>query len=308
MIEADYGEWLARGQAHQQAARPIDAMLCYRQALKSNRNAVQAQFQLGEVLRDLGGREEAIAAFRMALNWQPQHLPSLLALADLLRRTTPAEAVTHFQHAAALDPRNAAAREGLALSLLAAGDSRAFSQLAALVGATPFREWDELSRMLAAAPPSSEKHELLRAIESRPEFPPSALLLAIAIESAAASTPRDTDRVLALFDVAERRAATIADPESLRRLALAAAAIGPVGLSSTWASLHRDAPVAGSAAMAAPHFGKRAPRRLSCATARPVGRRWRDDRHRCVFAPRCDRACTRQFHSGDSLGRRSSTG
>ncbi|HEY1437419.1 MAG TPA: tetratricopeptide repeat protein [Casimicrobiaceae bacterium] len=235
MIEADYGEWLARGQAHQQAARPIDAMLCYRQALKSNRNAVQAQFQLGEVLRDLGRREEAIAAFRTALNWQPQHLPSLLALADLLRRTTPAEAVTHFQRAAALDPRNAAAREGLALSLLAAGDSTAFPQLAALVGATPFREWDELSRMLAAAPLSSEKHELLRAIESRPEFPPSALLLAIAIESAAASTPRDTDRVLALFDVAERRAATIADPESLRRLALAAAAIGPVGLSSTWA-------------------------------------------------------------------------
>src|SRR6202163_720959 len=35
MIEAEYGEWLARGQAHQQAARPIDAMLCYRQALKS---------------------------------------------------------------------------------------------------------------------------------------------------------------------------------------------------------------------------------------------------------------------------------
>jgi predicted O-linked N-acetylglucosamine transferase (SPINDLY family) len=235
MIEADYGEWLARGQAHQQAARPIDAMLCYRQALKSNRNAVQAQSQLGEVLRDLGRHEEAIAAFRMALNWQPQHLPSLLALADLLRRTTPTEAVTHFQHAAALDPRNAAAREGLALSLLASGDSTAFPQLAALVGATPFREWDELSRMLAAAPPSSEKHEFLRAIESRPEFPPSALLLAIAIESAAASTPRDTDRLLALFDVAERRAATIADPESLRRMALAAAAIGPVGLSSTWA-------------------------------------------------------------------------
>src|SRR2546430_2059550 len=237
MIEAEYGEWLARGQAHQQAARPIDAMLCYRQALKSNRNAVQAQFQLGEVLRDLGRREEALAAFRMALSWQPQHLPSLLAVADLLRRTAPAEAVTYFQRAAALDPRNTAAREGLALSLLASGDSSAFSQLAALVGAedSPFREWDELSRMLAAAPPSSEKLELLRAIESRPDFPPSALLLAIAIESMVASTPRDMDRVLALFDIAERRAATIADPESLRRLALTAAAIGLSCLSSTWA-------------------------------------------------------------------------
>ncbi|HEY8623718.1 MAG TPA: tetratricopeptide repeat protein, partial [Casimicrobiaceae bacterium] len=172
MIDAEYGEWLARGQAHQQAARPIDAMLCYRQALKSNRNAVQVQFQLGEVLRDLGRREEALAAFRMALTWQPQHLSSLVALADLLRRTAPAEAVAHYQHAAALNPRNAAVREGLALSLLASGDSSAFSQLASLIdgGSSP-RDWDELSRMLAATAPSSEKSELLRAIGSRPDFP-----------------------------------------------------------------------------------------------------------------------------------------
>src|SRR5207253_3433617 len=136
----------------------------------------------------------------------------------------------------------AVAREGLALSLVASGDPGAFSQLAALVtaSASPFCEWDELSRMLAAAPPSSEKRELLRAIERRPDFPLSALLLAIAIESAVASTPRDMERVLALFDIAERRAATIADPESLRRLALAAAAIGLSGLSSTWAQRYAD--------------------------------------------------------------------
>jgi tetratricopeptide (TPR) repeat protein len=79
MIEAEYGEWLARGQAHQQAARPVDAMLCYRQALKSNRNAVQVQFQLGEVLRDLGRREESVAAFRMALTWQPARVVAKFA-------------------------------------------------------------------------------------------------------------------------------------------------------------------------------------------------------------------------------------
>ena len=53
MIDAAYGEWLARGQAHQQAGRPIDAMLCFRQALKVNRHAVLAQFHLGEVLSAL---------------------------------------------------------------------------------------------------------------------------------------------------------------------------------------------------------------------------------------------------------------
>jgi tetratricopeptide (TPR) repeat protein len=112
MIEADYGEWLARGQAHQQAARPIDAMLCYRQALKSNRNAVQVQFQLGEVLRDLGRREDAIAAFRMALKWQPKHLSSLVALAasweTARRRRLFITGMPRF------DPRNAEVREGLA--------------------------------------------------------------------------------------------------------------------------------------------------------------------------------------------------
>ena len=246
MIEADYGEWLARGQAHQQAARPIDAMLCYRQALKSNRNAVQVQFQLGEVLRDLGRREDAIAAFRMALTWQPRHLSSLVALADLLRRTAPAEAVRHYQHAAALDPRNTKVREGLALSLLASGDASALSQLASLMDAdaSSFRDWDELSRMLAAMPPSASMSALLRTIGSRPDFPPSALLLAIVIESIVAGTPQDQVRALALFDVAERRAATIDDTEALRRLAVAAAAIGPTGLSSAWAQRYAKACVA----------------------------------------------------------------
>jgi predicted O-linked N-acetylglucosamine transferase (SPINDLY family) len=243
MIEADYGEWLARGQAHQQAARPIDAMLCYRQALKSNRNAVQVQFQLGEVLRDLGRREDAIAAFRMALTWQPRHLASLVALANLLRKAAPAEAVTHYQHAASLDRRNPTVREGLALSLLASGDVSALSQLASLMGAdaSSFRDWDELSRMLAALPPSASLSALVRTIGSLPDFPPSALLLAIAVESFVADTPQDEDRARALFDVAERRAATIDDPEALRRLAVAAAAIGPTGLSSAWARRYAQA-------------------------------------------------------------------
>ena len=246
MIEADYGEWLARGQAHQQAARPIDAMLCYRQALKSNRNAVQVQFQLGEVLRDLGRREDAIAAFRMALKWQPKHLSSLVALAGVLRGTTPAEAVVHYRHAALLDPRNAEVREGLALSLLASGDPSAFSQLASLLddGASSFRAWNEISRLLAAAPASSAKSVLLRSIGSRPEFPPSALLLAMAIENAVAGAPQDRDRAFALLDAAERRAATIDDLEALRRVALAAAGIGQGGLALTWAQRYARSSIA----------------------------------------------------------------
>ena len=62
MIDADYGRWLSLGQAHQNAGRSIDAMLCYRQALKSNRHAVIVQFHLGEVMRDVVGECVQVAA------------------------------------------------------------------------------------------------------------------------------------------------------------------------------------------------------------------------------------------------------
>src|SRR5204863_238128 len=115
------------------------------------------------------------AAFRMALTWQPKHLPSLIALAGLLRATAPAEASVYYRHAGALDPHNAEVREGLALSLLATGDPSALSQLALLVGdgAFSFVAWDELARTLAAAPVSAGKSELLRVIAVRGEFPSS---------------------------------------------------------------------------------------------------------------------------------------
>jgi len=40
MIDADYGRWLSLGQAHQNAGRSIDAMLCYRQALRRRSSGV----------------------------------------------------------------------------------------------------------------------------------------------------------------------------------------------------------------------------------------------------------------------------
>jgi predicted O-linked N-acetylglucosamine transferase (SPINDLY family) len=242
MIEAEYGEWLARGQAHQLAARPIDAMLCYREALKSNRNAVQAKFHLGEVLRELGRRDEALAAFRSALTWQPNHGGSLLALGDMLRATSPAEALACYQRLSALEPPSNATRTGLALSSLAVGDARAYAQLTPIVAAgSSFDDWDELARVLAGTGASPEKAALLREIGLRAEFPPSPLLLALAIVSAVGGSTPERDRALALLDVADRRTAVITDPEALRRLALASIALGRTDLSSKWAKQHAQA-------------------------------------------------------------------
>ncbi len=265
MIETEYGEWLARGQAHQQASRPIDAMLCYRQALKSNRNAVQVQFQLGEVLRDLGRRDEALAAFRMALTWQPQHLASLIAVGDLLRAAEAHDAAAHYRRAVSLDPRNVAAREGLALSSLASGETDAVDQVSHLLSAGTLSAgaWDELAGLLAFVPLSPDRSKLLRSIASRPDFPPSALLLAIVIENASA-LPADRDLVLRLFDEANRREATIEDAEALRRLALAAGASGRADVSAAWAKRYAQRCVA----MHAPPVPLLWPRRTAGAALR----------------------------------------
>ena len=66
-----YAEWIARGRAHQGAGRPIDALLCYRQALRVARGA-DAQFHIGEVVWRLGRHAEAVAAWRAATEIAPR--------------------------------------------------------------------------------------------------------------------------------------------------------------------------------------------------------------------------------------------
>jgi protein O-GlcNAc transferase len=223
VIDAAYGEWLARGQAHQQAGLAIDAMLCFRQALKANRHAVQAQFHLGEALRDLDRRDEAIAAWRAALSLQPRHVPSLLALADVLRRSSAnADAAAHYRLALAIEPQDVAARAGLALASLAAGDANALTDIGALIaaGGSPFGEWDELARMIADMPASPPRRTLLAQLEALMPGAMPPLLLAVCAEDAALNGP--PARARGLLERAAASDPPIDDPEALRRLALAA--------------------------------------------------------------------------------------
>ena len=228
MLDADYGEWLARGQAHQQAGRPIDAMVCYRRALKANRHAVQAHFHLGEVLHALGSDDEARAAWRQAITWQPRHVPSLFFLADAARRAgAAADAAEAYRRVLAIEPHHASARSGLVLALLAQGDEAALPELTRqLASGATFDRFDELARLLAAAPSSPNRHALLATIDSlRPaEIPP--LLLALLAEDAQSVTSGTDSRAWALERAAEL-APTIDDPEALRRLALVAATLQP---------------------------------------------------------------------------------
>jgi predicted O-linked N-acetylglucosamine transferase (SPINDLY family) len=232
MVREDYGKWLERGRKHQEAGRPIDAMVCYRRALKSNQYAVQAQYRLGEVLHALGQNEEALAAWRRGLAMNPDHERLLLSYGGAARRAgAHTEALDAYQRLLSAEPRNRRARVGLALTRTASGDAAACEELALLLSdGTEFGRWDELGRVVSLAPPSIGKASLLRDLAALrgEEMPP--LLLACAAQEMVAAGEHDQARNM--LARAEALADKIDDPETLRRLALAAS---PLDGSTTWA-------------------------------------------------------------------------
>jgi len=223
VIDAAYGEWLARGVAHQRAGSTIDAMLCFRQALSVNRHAVLAQFHLGETLSALRMPQEAVDAWSAALAMQPQHVPTLLALAGELRRAgVHAEAIARYRKALEIEPANTEAREGLAMSTLALGDDRAFADLGSLLssGTTGLLARNGVAAAIATAPPSAPRSALLEQAADLADAELPALILALA--AADAARLGNHDRARALLDRAQSRAPGIEEPEPLRLLALAA--------------------------------------------------------------------------------------
>ena len=236
-IRADYGRWLARGRAHQEAGRPIDAMVCYRRALNSNTYAVQARYWLGEVLRELGRDDEAQAAWRAALSFQPGHMRLLLSLAGVARRAgAHAEAIEKYRQVLVIEPKHKGARMGVAFSHLALGDEAAYAELATLFGEiSSDRRWDELARVLASAPSSPARHALIaELIATRStELPP--LLVALALEEMLVDG--DRDRARATLTQAELFGAAIDDAEVLRRMACVAGALGAPG---AWAERYAE--------------------------------------------------------------------
>jgi len=232
MIRADYAKWLARGHEHEQAGRPIDAMVCYRRALNSNQHSVEAQYRLGQLLRGFGRHKEARAAWLAGLALSPDDERLLLGVAGTARRAgAHSEAIDAYRRILAGKPEHVGARIGLALSRVAQGDEAAYADLSTVLGnGAAYRRWDNLAFTLAAAAPSSARSAFLLELGGSriSEFPP--LLLALTAEEMIASGAGEQAReVLAR---AELFAQTIYDPEVLRRLALAEASSGS---SKSWA-------------------------------------------------------------------------
>ncbi len=230
-IRGDYGQWLARGRAHQQAGRPIDAMVCYRRALNSNAYAVQARYRLGEVLRDLGRDDEAREAWRAGLSLQPDHLRLQLSLAGAARRAgAHAEAIEIYRRVLADHPQHKGALFRLAVSRLAVGEDGAYEALAEVLGDLGARQWELLSRALATAPRSEARSALLSELVATHGAGLPPLLLVIAAEESLATGQRTAAQ--AVLAHAERSAQLIAEPEVLRRLARVA---GVLASPAPWA-------------------------------------------------------------------------
>jgi tetratricopeptide (TPR) repeat protein len=230
-MREDYGQWFARGRAHQKAGRPIDAIVCYRRALRSNRHAVQTQYRLGEALRDIGRHEEARRAWRAGLALAPEHGGMLLCAAEAARRTGAYnEARDAYGRILAARPGDAEALVGDTLARIGLGEEAACAQFERILanGASP--RWDALARALSAAPPSAARHELLLHLVAKRagELPPR--LLALAAEALLAAGAREPARVA--LSQAQVLLPTIDEPEVVRRLALAAARLGT---PSPWA-------------------------------------------------------------------------
>ena len=211
-------------------------MVCYRRALNSNTYAVEARYELGEVLRDVGLHDQARVAWRAGLSLQPRHARLLLSLADAARRAgAHTEAIEKYREVLAVEPDHNGARIGLVLSRLMHGDETAYAEMAGSFGTSSGRRLDELARVLAATPQTAARRAfILEFIAVRgSDLPP--LLIALALEELVGAGEQRA--ALATLAAAEAFAATIDELEVLRRMARVAQALRAPG---AWAERYAE--------------------------------------------------------------------
>ncbi|HET7607154.1 MAG TPA: tetratricopeptide repeat protein, partial [Gammaproteobacteria bacterium] len=191
------------GRAHQAEGRAIDALLCYRLALREAPDGIDARFHLGEIAWHLGNAGDAIAAWQGVAARSTGHLPSLHALADAYAATGQFDAATQ------------AASRVLAL---APKEPRA-SALAVL--------------LRVARGESVDDETLVPAVQSNPRWP-LALLVAACVR-ALESAQHYAKALPLLLDASERAPTTHATEDALRVLALALHRAGDMTRASAFA-------------------------------------------------------------------------
>jgi protein O-GlcNAc transferase len=108
------------GNSLRAAGKFDDALAAYRKALELRPNYQSAHFKLGYLLAAQGNYAEAAAAFREVLKLDPNHLDAMNNLASaLLSSDQPQEAVALYRRVLAVRPEHFLARSNLAAGLLA---------------------------------------------------------------------------------------------------------------------------------------------------------------------------------------------
>ncbi len=218
-------DWLARGRNHQWQRRPVDAMLCFRRAVREDSHAVDARFHMGEVLWQLGRRAEAIAAWREAAQIAPTLLAARQALAEALIDTGDLSgAIEVAEWLIAANPADARACAIAAVAALTtASDVATAHTIANLVTANP----DLLGAASIAGP-------LALALDRAADSPGTAAVL-----DAIIGTPPDAANVAAMpvtliALVVERLATARGEPAHVERWLAAV-------LARPWAARDHDA-------------------------------------------------------------------
>ena len=227
-----YADWVARGRTHQWEGRPVDAMLCFRRALRESSRGVEALFHLGEVLWQIGRLPDAIGAWKQACESAPNFAPGLQALGEALLGVGEfANARLVADRTLELLPREPRASAVAAIAGLALGEpsSQAAHRVAlveCIQRAPEVLGVPAIGGMLAVELDRRRHDDVLDALvrctgDANAVASWPALLLALACERAAEVGARAT-ALPALLAAAGQRTFSPAEHEALRRIAAVA--------------------------------------------------------------------------------------
>ncbi|HEY3179796.1 MAG TPA: tetratricopeptide repeat protein [Casimicrobiaceae bacterium] len=232
-------EWLARGRSHQQEGRPVDAMLCFRRALREAAQSADVRFHLGEVLWQMGRLSDAIALWRETAELSPQHVASHQALTEALLGTGEYVAAADVANRVlALVPNNARAVSIKAIAALwSSDDSDAANVLCATIVRHPeLLTFPVIGGSLALAldrqPALEAREKILDVVTAMPpdvidvaSMP--ALLLALTLERLAKPIEIGIRTRDAWIEGTLARPWAVGDHDALRRAAFVVTSLAP---------------------------------------------------------------------------------
>ena len=171
---AAYADWLARGRHHQWSARPLDALQCFRRALREVPRPSEARFHIGEALWQLGRLDEALRAWRETVAADAGFVAAWQALAEALLGMGHGQSATEAaERTLALAPAEARARAVLAIAQVADGavatQGRGDALLALLADNAEWLGVDALAGSLAVALDRAPHSAVIDAVTSAAE-------------------------------------------------------------------------------------------------------------------------------------------